>query len=128
MKKLRFSSEKLFNKDKKAGYNGWANYPTWYLNMYLIEDEDSERLEGFVKDVLAEYEGDYPEVALAEALEDRAREYSLVLDNVPSGSLSESLIEYALGQVDYTELGHHLYKLAQERGWLTEDDEEEDDE
>ena len=27
MKKLNFGSNKMFNKNKKAGYNGWSNYP-----------------------------------------------------------------------------------------------------
>ena len=128
MKKLNFGSNKMFNKNKKAGYNGWANYLTWYLNLYLIEDEDQDRLKEFVKDVLGDEEhNDYPEGVLAEALEDRAKDFIYNVDNAPSDGLAGTLIDYSLRQVDFTELGYHLYRLAQERGWLTENNEEDED-
>ena len=127
MKKLNFGSNKMFNKNKKAGYNGWSNYPTWYMNTYLIEDEDQDRLKKFVKDVLGDEEHDYPEGVLAEALEDRAKDIIYNIDNAPSDGLAGSLLDYAFGQVEFYELGYHLYKLSQERGWLTENDEEDED-
>ena len=113
-----------FSINRKAGFNGWANYPTWYLNLYLIEDEDPDTLEEFVKDVLEDSDREYPEAVLAEALEDRAKEYIYDLDNIPSDGLGSTLIQYALGQVDFMEISKHLYKLAQERGWLEEADED----
>ena len=121
---LRNTKESVLSINRKAGFNGWANYPTWYLNLFLIEEEDPDTLEKFVKDVLEDSDKEYPEAVLAEALEDRAKEYIYDLDNIPSDGLGSTLIQYALSQVDFMEISKHLYRLAKDEGWLEEADED----
>lgn len=86
-------------------YNGWTNYPTWAVNLWLSNDQglyrEVERMaegrrEGFVGTA-----GMTPRLDLADALK------SFVCDDLApdlGASFAADLLGYALDQVDWLEI------------------------
>ena len=98
--------------DKK--YNGWTNYETWAVNLWMSNDEGSYRYwEETAQEVWAdaeagtydwqtrEFQADY---ALAERLKDEHEE------NVPvaEASVYTDLLQAALDSVNWQEIAEHL--------------------
>ena len=119
MRKLNIS-KKMVSKKHTGDYNGWANYPTWYMNLFLVDDEDYEYLKEEVPSIVKDEE--YPELRLAEWLRSRAEDYAL--GSLNEDELAYTLARYALSIVDWDAIGGHLYRLAKDEGWLKESTEE----
>lgn len=93
------------------GYNGWKNYETWNVNLWLESDEGTyEYTRELTRDVLAEHEDDEDYVTVG-ALAERLREYVDELPEVESvtgqATLASDLLQAALSEVDWYEIAEH---------------------
>lgn len=83
---------------EKQTYNGWANYETWLVNLWLTEDPHTEELiSGWAKE-MEEYE-------LARTLEDYVDDM-IDAEDIRSG-LIQDFITSAMSEVDWEELAQH---------------------
>jgi hypothetical protein len=88
---------------EEQGYNGWKNYPTWVVNLWLGNDQ-----------------GTYSECsymareALRDAPHDSFKEYVTDLIDDESAGLGNDLIGYALGEVDWNEIADSWLESAKE--------------
>ena len=81
-------------RNQNTTYNGWTNYETWLVNLWLTNDQDTDQ--------------EAREVAAfgADALSDWVEE--LVLESVPPSSLASDLLSAALGWVEWYEIAESL--------------------
>lgn len=79
-------------------YNGWANYPTWCVHLWLTNDEATYDNCIWYAQEARNY--DPPRVALADMLKTSVR------DRVASdeASVASDLLGYALDQIDWFEV------------------------
>ena len=96
-----------------TGYNGWTNYETWAVNLWLMNDQGSEEMiRELVADVLAEpvnplsvltpeEQGRY---AVAEALKNRITDPDEGIIPDLGASLAGDLLGAALCEVNWSEL------------------------
>ena len=88
-------------------YNGWKNYPTWCVNLWLDNDQGTQEwaLE-IVRD--ATEDASHPRYGAATALRDQVRGWIEEEDNLsltgPNASCASDLLGYALDCVDWYEL------------------------
>lgn len=89
-------------------YNGWTNYQTWVINLWLTNDSSSdEYLREQAHECLDLHDGDKDGAvqALANAIEAQHEELS------PTGSIDgpfADLLNHALGMVDWREIAQHV--------------------
>jgi hypothetical protein len=107
-------------------YNGWTNYPTWCVNLWLDNDEYSQAeshelvVRAYKKGMAAAktfvYSRDWPvdtHQAYARSIAtDALKEYVEELLNDERADLGSDLQSWALGQVDWREIVTN---------WLTDD-------
>lgn len=94
-------------KDHEAQYNGWKNYPTWAVNLWLSNDESLDaNARGVVRYAMA-----HPYEFRMKGDTDRTGEVATALqvfveDLCPDlgASFSSDLLAYALAQVDWYEI------------------------
>ncbi len=93
-----------------TGYNGWSNYETWCVNLWVDNEPGGsdywrERAEALVQSAIDDDETD-PKASAVTALEDEIQ--SQHEENAPevSGVYSD-LLTAALGAVDWREIAHH---------------------
>lgn len=81
-------------------YNGWTNYETWCVNLWL---ENEESTYNDLREMAKEEEN-------AEGLADRLKDYTetLLEDLTEGGGLAADLILSALGVVDWFEIAEKL--------------------
>src|SRR5574337_1366651 len=91
------STETVSRRDEQ-GYNGWKNYPTWAVHLWLTNDEVTYR--ECVEAASMAREGETPRVDLADGLK------RFVRDSTESeeASLAADLLGYALDCVDWYEV------------------------
>ena len=77
-----------------TGYNGWSNYETWLVALWLNNDEASYNA---LEALRAEAESDYSK---AEQLEELTRE---LYEYEPTGLVAD-LVNAALAEVDWVEI------------------------
>ena len=94
-------------------YNGWSNYPTWAVNLWLGNDEI---LYNETVEMAEAYAGmDRPKIELADRLKQWVRD-ELAPDL--GASFAADLLGYALDEVDWLEIAEHWYDDAVEaRGY-----------
>lgn len=104
--------------DDEKGYNGWTNYETWCVNLWLSNDEGSY---GYWQDMAAEIAResgatDYLPVqevaksALADRLKDEVSELPEALG---TASMFVDLLNTALGRVNWGEIAENLLEDAE---------------
>lgn len=86
-------------------YNGWTNYETWAVGMYLDGNYDGEATYRYVLDLVREHGAYVPMVA--DALRDLVAEHtSRAVDRIASG-LAADLLGAAVSEVNWHELAEH---------------------
>jgi len=100
-------------------YNGWKNYPTWNINLWLSNDEGIYEATMEIVQAAVWERGTWngsPRIAVADALKDWVRE-ELAPDTSKDGWLVFSdLLGYALDQVDWLEIADAWIESAAEVG------------
>lgn len=89
----------------EQGYNGWKNYPTWVVHLWLTNDETSyDECLRTAGDAIRH--SDTPRVHLADALREWHQEGAESREtNVHTGaSVYTDLLGFALDQVDWFEI------------------------
>jgi hypothetical protein len=88
---------------EETSYNGWRNYPTWAVALWLGDDpaEPAATLTRTWHDLSAEHGGTLSD--LADALRTFIIEGMDALEKT-AGSLAGDLLGFALGEVDWLEL------------------------
>lgn len=103
-------------------YNGWANYQTWVVNLWLTNDSGSDEwLREQARDCLTELDGDKEEAAslLAQMLENNHD------DAMPETTgVFADLLGHALRMVDWREIAQHVIDDEYDE-WLEDNPEEE---
>lgn len=95
-------------------YNGWTNYETWCVNLWLTNDSDGyEWLSERADEALEDCDGDEDEAlsVLAEALEQQYEEF---MPESVEGVFSD-LLRHALGRVEWREIARYAIEDAKER-------------
>lgn len=91
-------------------YNGWKNYPTWAVNLWLSNDEGLYRQTvGMVAGIKSSFPAEMVRVETADAIRDYVKD-----DLTPDlgASFAADLLGYALDTVDWFEIAD---------AWLEED-------
>lgn len=83
------------------GYNGWTNYETWAVSLWLDTDDPSDIIERVKED----YEDDKEQWAdeIAKKLESWVDERNPISDN----SLYSDLLNASLSEVNWLEIAEH---------------------
>ena len=82
---------------EETTYNGWKNYPTWAVNLWLSNDEGTYN---HVSETIAECAGETRRVDAADWLRDFVRGNT----ELDEASMRSDLLGYALDQVDWLEI------------------------
>jgi hypothetical protein len=88
-----------------SAYNGWSNYETWVVGMYLDGNYDGEGTYHAALDLVRESveDGRY----VADALKDWTREQVEAETNDLANGIAADLLGAALSEVDWHELAEH---------------------
>jgi hypothetical protein len=93
-----------------TGYNGWTNYPTWCVNLWLSNDEG---LYSYACELATGKTGmENARVELADDLRDWVRD-ELAPDL--SASFAADLLGYALDQVNWNEIADAWIEQVEEQ-------------
>lgn len=91
------------------GYNGWRNYPTWCVNLWLDNDPGSQ--EWALQIVRDAIDGEqHPRYAASSALKHEVRD----MIETEDASMASDLLGYALDMVDWYEIADAYIELAAE--------------
>lgn len=90
-------------------YNGWRNYPTWNLALWLDNDYNSyhywqERSMEF----LEESDGDLEQAEIALSHELEAYIESEVQDTIETTGFLSDILSWALSKIDWLEIAEHI--------------------
>ena len=87
-------------------YNGWTNYETWCVNLWITNDEG---LLNYWEEIAREYTSIRE---LAERLKDETAEENPLKNSL--NSVYKDLLKSALDEVDWEEIAEHLLENAEE--------------
>lgn len=101
-------------------FNGWSNYPTWAVNLWLGNDEDSYRLCARLTEVCWE------EAIATESFSKKERAIILLADELKqllhernpltgNANVYADLLEASLGKVNWRELALALIEVNEEQ-------------
>ena len=85
--------------DEKKGYNGWKNYETWLVALWIDNDQSTYSYARELRDQFKENE--YSRYDLSHALKDWIEEDNPLMDNA---DLFTDLLQSALDEVDWYEI------------------------
>ncbi len=91
------------------GYNGWKNYPTWAVNLWLTNDPGSEE---WALDIVraAVEDSEYPRLDAADELK-----YAILETyNLDEAGLPSDLLGYAFDCVDWYEIADAFIAMVEE--------------
>lgn len=117
------------SKDEE-GYNGWDNYETWNINLWLDNDESTQEL--FSERALElllnnEEEEDSPEYELSNEIQSFIEEGNPITD----ASVYSDLLQAAIGSANFYEIAEHYISDAEEtdeyKEFITEKEKGEED-
>jgi hypothetical protein len=89
-------------------YNGWRNYPTWAVHLWLTNDQGSE--EWALEVTRENLGGEHPRYDVSQALRDAVREEYEPDD----ATLGADLLGYAFDCVDWYEIADAFIEMAAE--------------
>ena len=92
------------------GYNGWKNYPTWCVKLWIDNDQGTQ--EYWMEAAVEAAELDGPVYVLERQLETYFQD-----EGFPEqlyGTMNSDLLTWALGQVDWREIAASLIEDAKE--------------
>ena len=93
------------NSNNDNGYNGWNNYETWNLNLWIQNDEGFyNAMVDELRDILEAHESDWENVSLAEV---RGMFRNVIGSNTPDG------VSTSHPDIDWMELSDALLELAE---------------
>ena len=111
--------------DGAKGYNGWANYETWCVHLWLTNEEGSYRYWREEAGRHRKKSGEDASGTLAEQLKSELEEAS----PIEEASLFSDLLNAALGEVDWFEVADAFLEDVEPDDENEEEDQaEEDDE
>jgi uncharacterized protein YihD (DUF1040 family) len=86
--------------------NGWANYPTWNLSLWLGNDPGSdEEMREITADVLADHEGDRESAVYAVA--SRLKDHYTDVFALDEASFRSDVLGWAMQLIDWDEIASH---------------------
>ena len=83
-------------------YNGWTNYETWLVNLWLDNDGASEYLRERCAETY-EFSQDFDESDFADVI----RDYVAEAYEIPTSGMLADIVNAALSSVDWREIASH---------------------
>lgn len=94
------------------GYNGWKNYPTWAVHLWLTNDQASEE---WALDIARGYLGAVvPRWAIGDALKESVREQIECGIDAEQAWMGADLLGWALDNVDWYEVADAFIEMCEE--------------
>lgn len=94
----------------EEGYNGWRNYPTWAVNLWLTNDQGSEEWALEIVRAAVDNGSEHVRYDAASELKDAVREMCETED----ASLASDLLGFALDSVDWYEIADAFIEMCEE--------------
>lgn len=105
------------------GYNGWANYETWCVHLWLTNEEGSYRYWREEAERHRKDNGEDASGTLAEQLRSELEEAS----PIEEASLFSDLLNAALGEVDWFEVADAFLEDVEPDDGLEDDHQDDED-
>ena len=83
-------------------YNGWENYATWCVNLWLNNERSLYDYVIELRDNITEEEKEYPEYMLADAIKEFITED--LAETIPTCGMFADLLGYAIDKVNFYEI------------------------
>jgi hypothetical protein len=99
-------------------YNGWKNYETWNVALWVDNDQGSYyRRNEILDDLLSEHEGntDAARIPAADALKNFVEDEVIGLEDLELPGPAADLLNAALSEVDWFEIAENWLEEAKER-------------
>ncbi len=93
------------------GYNGWTNYETWCVNLWLSNDQG---LDEMTRELVAGFDEDSPMHDIADALEDFVEDLPECAEVREKASFVSDLLGAALSEVNWYEIATAWVQNAME--------------
>ena len=85
-------------------YNGWTNYETWLVNLWLDNDGTSEMLRELAADTY-ETKADFDAYQFGKIIREQVEE--LYAEQIPAAGMLADLVNAAFSSVDWDEIASH---------------------